>query len=307
LFVGFCVFGGYWMLRLWQYGGNPVFPYFNQLFHSDLVVHSSFRDPSFHPTDALTGWLYPFLFSRNSLLVSELNFRDAHIGVIYALLPFTALIMLLKKRRDPLRHWIEPRLAVFLFVFAAVSYAAWLLMFCVYRYLIPLEMLSPLLIAAAIAQWPMRQKHQFALLAVVLIALQTWARIDPEQRREDWDKSYVSVQTPELPDPKQTMILMSGVSPMAFAIPAFPREIPFVRIDGWMIWKDDKISGLSREMHARVEQHRGPLYMMFATWEAERAKEAAREYGLRLVDGSCDLVRSNVTDPLHLCRLSRAG
>lgn len=304
MLVGFLVCGGYWVLRLWQYGGNPVFPYFNQLFHSSLLVHDSYRDPSFQPDDWLTSWLYPFYFTANSQLVAEWSFRDAHIVAAYVLLPVTAVIMLFKPKQDTQALIAQPT-AIFLFVFAAVSYVAWLSLFGVYRYLIPLEMLVPLLIAAAIAQWRLRQQTQLVVIALVLVALQVAVRIDSQ--REEWDKAYVSVQTPTLPDPEHSMILLSGIAPMAFTIPAFPQQIAFIRVDGWLVQKDDHASGLAREMHARIEQHRGPLYMLFSSLEQERATASAKEYELRMENESCDWVRSNIAEPLKLCRLVRNG
>lgn len=300
--VGFILFGGYWTLRLWQYGANPVFPYFNHFFQSPLLLEGSYRDLNFHPRDAFTAWLFPFLFTANSRLVAEWDFRDAHIAALYVLLPLTALIVVLRRPRASVP--VAPRAVLFLFVFAAVSYVAWLLIFSIYRYLIPLEMLAPVLIAAAIMLWPLPMTRQFAAVGALLIALQLLVRVDIG--RLPWDRKYIEVDAPQLADPQHTLVLMSGLAPMAYVIPAFPKHVPFLRIDGWLVFSEDRVSGLAREMRARVTTHTGPLYLLYADFESERADAAARNYGLMIDGKACAEVRSNIAEPLKFCALKRA-
>ncbi|MGC3982926.1 MAG: hypothetical protein QM808_16870 [Steroidobacteraceae bacterium] len=301
MLLGFVVCAGPWLWRMWEYGRNPLFPYFNQLFHSPLLIDGSYRDTTY----AVSGWrdqlLFPYLFTMDSYRVAEWHFRDARILAAYVLVPLSLLVYLLRKLRN--RTATLPPLTAFLFCFAAVSYAVWLLIFGIYRYLIPLEMLAPLLIAMAIALWPMTSTIRTAIAVGLLLSLQAVVRMDI--KRLDWGNSYVSVQLPSLPDPEHSMILMAGNAPMAFVIPSFPSSIPFLRIDGWLVWKDDLASGLSRQMHARVAAHSGPLLMLFADYEQSRAAESALAYGLKLVEKSCMPVRSNLTDPLQLCPLQR--
>lgn len=299
--AGFLLFAGYWMARLWAYSGNPFFPFFNDLFHSPLLVEGSYRDPSYLPQTSLSAWLFPFYFTADSHRVAEWDFRDAHIAAAYVIVPVTALLMLIKRFRT--QGPVAPPAALFLFVFASVAYLIWLLMFGVYRYLIPLEMLSPLLIAAALMLWPLRRSWQAGAILVLLVALQASEKM--EIKRLPWnDGAYVAAQTPILPE--HSMVLMTGIAPMAFAIPAFSHDIPFIRIDGWMVWKDDSSSGLARVMRQRVQQHPGPLYMLFSPAEDQRAVEAASAYGLQFAAEDCDLVRSNIAEALKLCRLLRS-
>lgn len=301
MLLGFLISGGPWLWRMWEYGSNPFFPYFNQLFHSPLLIDASYRDPTY--TDGHT-WLgrllFPWRFTLNSFLVAEWKFRDARILAAYILIPLTLLIRLFAARHK--QFGPLPPLYKFLFCFAAITYAMWQVMFSVYRYLIPMEMLAPLLIVMAISLWPIAAGLRLACMVGVMLVLQSLVIYNPP--RQAWDDQYVRVQVPALPDAQHSMVLMVGTEPMAFVIPSFPAAIPFLRIDGWMVWKDDHSSGLARQMRARVAQHDGPLFMLFAATNQQRASAAAQAYGLRL-STSCSAIRSNIAEPLQLCRLLR--
>lgn len=300
LAIGFALFGGYWMLRMWQYGQNPVFPYFNQFFQSPLLIAGSYRDPTYLPKDALTAWLFPFLFTADSHYAAEWDFRDARIAALYVLLPLTALIMW----RQPHRHGpIMTRTAVFLFVFAGATYLVWLRLFSIYRYLVPLEMLAPLLIVVAFMCWPLSLKKRLVAAASVLLVLQALVRVDLE--RLPWKGSYVDVDPPRLNDPEHSMVLMTGYAPMAYVIPAFPREVPFLRIDGWLVPGDEYNGGLAREMHARIDAHAGPLYLLYVDDEGDRVLMTLRRFGLKADRRQCAQVWSNVGEPLNFCSIQR--
>lgn len=309
MFLGFVACAGPWLWRMWEYGRNPLFPYFNQLFHSPLLVEGSYRDTAYiNAHDWVGKLILPYLFTRDSFQVAEWHFRDAHILVAYVVVPLSLLIMVIHRQlsspaSSPSLTVVPQRLMVFLTCFAAVSYLCWLLLFGIYRYLIPLEMLSPLLIAIGIALWPIVNKARIAITVVVLIAAQTVVTTTIE--RYVWDDMYVRVQVPPLADPEHSMVLMIGTSPMAFVIPSFPSAIPFLRVDGWMVWKDDVTSGLARQMHARIAAHTGPLLMMYSPWEAKRAVETAQAYNLKLLPDTCAPIRSNIADALQLCQLQR--
>lgn len=299
MLIGVALFAGYWMARMWAFGRNPLFPYFNQVFHSPLLVTGSYRDPSFLPASAREAWLFPFYFTRDSREVAEWQFRDAHILVAYVLVPLTLLLMAFKQHR--LDSIVRPLLATYLFTFAGASYAAWLALFCVYRYAIPLEMLCPTLITAAIALWPLRRPAMWGATLTVLVMCQAAVKVTFE--RHAWQRRYVQVEVPQV-DP-HSAVLMAGLAPMAFTIASFPRDIPFWRIDGWLVHMDDHDSGLSHEMHRRVATHSGPLYILFAAYDRVNAINAAHEYGLQLDGTACQRVTSNITAPLYLCRVTR--
>lgn len=303
MLLGIALCGGFWFWSMWQYGQNPFFPYFNQWFQSPLLTDASYRDLTFVDAhDWLDKLLLPWLFTVDSRHVAEWSFRDAKILAAYVLIPLSLIASALNKRREPA---MAAAATTFLFCFAAVAYLAWLKLFSIYRYLIPMEMLAPLLIALAILMWPIAMQKRITIIVLALLGCQF--TVSMGLQRTGWDTSYVNVRVPQLSDPQHTMILMSGKSPMAFVIPSFPRNIPFLRIDGWTVSGNDRSSGLAQQMRSRVAQHTGPLLLLFSSYESRDADSAIRAYGLRLLPGSCQKVYSNIAEPLQLCELQKLG
>ncbi|MDB5397713.1 MAG: hypothetical protein JWM91_5219 [Rhodospirillales bacterium] len=306
--IGIAVFGGAWFWTIWQYSGNPVFPYFNDLFHSPLVPPGSYRDETFLPKDWSTRLFFPFIFSQNSLTVAEWSFRDLHILIAYILVPVAALAALFRKPVG--RRLVDPLMARLMLVMAVGTYVVWIFLFGIYRYLIPLEMLSGLVIVSAAAMLPLRSGVRLAIMVVLLGGAQVMAW-KGEEPRFSWQGPYVGVTVPPIADPANTLILMTENAPMAYVIPAFPKEIPFLRIQGWMIGSKDTSSMLGAEMHRRVAEHKGPILGLYWPVEHEATVGAFADYGLKLDDAACKPVESNIQEPIDqghpllLCPLIR--
>jgi hypothetical protein len=306
--LGIGLFGGYWFWTMWRFSGNPVFPYFNDLFASPLVPPGSYRDDSFLPKDLLSRLIFPFLFSADSLKVAEWKFRDIHIAIAYVLVPLAGICALFS--HSPRQRAVDPLMARLLLVFAAGSYIVWLFLFAIYRYLIPLEMLCPLIFVAAISLFPLAGLVRAAAIAIVLVAAQAaaWKGDEP---RLGWAGRYVDVAVPKIERPADSLILLAETVPAAYVIPAFPPEIPFLRIQGWLIGSKDTTSGFGAEMHRRVAAHDGPLYVLYWPVERQGTVNALADYGLTLDDDGCQPVETNIQDlldygkPLLLCPLTR--
>lgn len=301
--AGFILGGGFWMLRLWEFSGSPFFPYFNDLLHSPLLASASYRDTTFIPPDTMTRLLFPFFFTFDSFLVAEWHFRDARILTAFVMLPCCLLWLAAGKfRRRPSladQDWTAPGVARFLTAAAAISYAAWLGMFCIYRYLLPLEMLCPLLIAVALGWIPLRNQARAALLVGLLTFCQAMVDVNYDGRKP-WGDRYVEVTAPDIAPDEQAMVLMTGFAPMAFVIPYFPPSIPFLRIDGYLAAAHET-TGLTERLHRRVRDHHGRRYVLFAPNEKDTVPSALAAYGLALDDSPCRPVPSNLTEPLRLC------
>lgn len=289
--LGIAAFGGFWFWRMWEFSGDPVFPYFSAFFPTHLVPPGDYRDPTFLPRDWWTRLTFPFVFSANSLKVAEWKFRDVHIAIAYVLVPLAALLALAGAR--PRKRLIDPVAARLLLVTAGVTYAVWLTMFAIYRYLIPLEMLSPTVIAVAAALLPISPRARLALVAVLLVGAQALASRG-DDLRQSWAGKYVEVDMPPLPDPAHSLVLMTETQPLAYMIPSFPPDIPFLRIQGWLVGSKDKTFGLGAEMHRRVEQHDGPIYVLY--WPKERGgtDRALADYGLAIDEAGCRTVPTNI-------------
>ncbi|HTE42235.1 MAG TPA: hypothetical protein VK629_15535, partial [Steroidobacteraceae bacterium] len=303
--AGLLLVGGFWIWEMWRYSGNPLFPYFNDFFHSPLLAAASHRDLNFKPQGWIETLLFPFYFTANSREASESVFRDAHVLMLYLLLPGTSLYLLISRIRQ--RIAVQST-TVFLFSFAAVSYVAWIAVFAIYRYLVPLEMMAPVLIALSVSAWPLSTNQKIVTTAAILVLAQVFVRVDVSDR-QSWSGDYVSVQVPALPQPDQTLVVMTGHAPMSYVIPYFPRSIPFLRIDGWLVTADDRDAGLARTMRSQIDAHVGPILALFQPDEASIAIEATAIYGLSLDlwAANCNAIPSNINETLLLCELGKVS
>jgi hypothetical protein len=307
--LGVAVTGGPWYWMMWRYSGNPVFPYFNDLFKSPLVGPGSFRDENFLPNGWFAKLFYPFLFSKDSMLVAEWKFRDIHILLAYITVPIAAICALF--RRPPGRQLIDPIKARLLLVMAAVTYLVWVNLFGIYRYLVPLEILSGLVIAASVALIPIPARQRIAAIVVLLGMAQilAWKGDEP---RFAWDSGrYVEVNVPPIEDPDHTLILLSQTAPLGYVVPYFPKQIPFYRIQGWMIGSKDTQSELGAQMHRRIAEHQGPILALYWGREEGMVPETYADFGLELDKSGCRRVTTNIESqlsqgyPILLCPLNR--
>jgi hypothetical protein len=183
-------------------------------------------------------------------------------------------------------------------------------MFAIYRYAIALEMLSPVVFVVAIGALPLRRNYRSALAGLLLIAVTITAR-PGDWGRTPWPTTprgpFVNVVTPQLPHPDDTMILMTGTTPTAFVIPEFPPQIPFLRIDSYLVHPNDGPIGLNRIMASRIGAHRGDMYWVVAEWERTEGLGMLRAYNLVADLARCEPINNNLADGIELCPVSRTS
>ena len=180
--IGFALSGGYWAVHLWKTVGNPFFPYFNQTFRSLWVLPVPYRAPDFIPQGLVEKILFVFRFSFNSHLCGETGFRDFRILALLILLLLAALARIWRKQPHPFTH---PGPTVWILVAGLVTYAIWVPWLAIYRYIVPLEILAPLLSIAAIGLLPLGKRTRLGA-AVSLIAFLTVSTIPSHWLQTPW-------------------------------------------------------------------------------------------------------------------------
>ncbi|MDG6094926.1 hypothetical protein LOC54_07340 [Acetobacter sp. AN02] len=145
---GFLAAYGWWAVHLWRMTGNPVFPMFSYLFHSDWVPPLPFTDERYKPK-TLVQWLaYPFFWLQGKpMVVTEPELADMRFAFAWlsclVLLPLTFIPRL---RRPGISL---PVRAGFL-CFAIVSYVLWVKLYSILRYAIPMEALTGWMVTEAL-------------------------------------------------------------------------------------------------------------------------------------------------------------
>ena len=300
--IGVALFAGFWFVKMGHLTGNPLFPYFNQYFHSPLALTASYRDMRFIPTHLKAQLLFPLLFSIDWGVADDLPFHDVRVGIAYVLVIVALPLAFLARRKED--RLIAPDAAWALIAFAAVSYIAWLKIFGIYRYILLLEIMAPLLIAVAIDLWPLSPRIKLTAMGAVFVVMLCLTHADLPERAPVQDP-YIQVTVPPIAHPEKTMVLMTGETPMGYLAPSFPAEIPILRIDGWMIAPKDG-SRLTADTMRRVAAFQGDLDVVFNTFEAARNKDALKAYGLAIVAPKCRDIVTNLGGSYAFCPLTKA-
>lgn len=155
--------------------------------------------------------------------------------------------------------------------------------------------------------WRMPAKNYAALgcLVLLLVTLRpgNWGRIS-------WGDDYFGVKPPALADPARTMVLMTGVDPMAYVIPFFPEPVRFLRIQSYFTGPSDTPNGSDRLMQRLIAEHRGPLFVLYRIYEEKQCRNALQGYGLTMDSNDCRAFTPHIIEeyqqfPLMFCAVAR--
>ncbi len=304
--AGLAAFAGHWMVYLWSAFGNPIFPYFNALFDSPMGLPASYRDTRFVPESLWEALAFPFVMAADPTQAGEAVFRDYRILIAYAVLLATPFVFLVFRRAPGTATRIPPDREAIVWLLAAawLSYLAWLALFAIYRYLIPLEMLAPLLAAGTVALWSLSDRARTGIIVFLLAAMAITAK-PGNWGRVPWGEKLIDLSAPPIPDPGRALIVMTGLTPTAWVIPAFPPAVSFVRLQGYGIHPDDGDTGLNKRVRARVAAHRGAFYLLTLAHERDSAATILARYDLALAAGGCRPIVSHFAGEAELCGVER--
>lgn len=207
--AGIAATGGWWAAHLAAETGNPVFPYFNEVFGAGQGMPTAGRDVQFMPATLAEALVRPFLWAVSDLpRVTEERMRDPRVAA--GLLAAIALPVL---RGAPARRATLPVAA-----FVLVAYAVWLPVFSIYRYAFVIEALSPALLVAALSALPVRAALPAA--AVAVLAAFPWTKPVPALRAPLGDR-YLAVDWPVL---APGAAVLGTARPTAFLAVGLPAE-----------------------------------------------------------------------------------
>ena len=182
----------------------------------------------------------------------------------------------------------------------------WLSIFAIYRYVLTLEMLAPLLIALALSLWPLSERRRLGALGA-----SGWSRCSAPAgvrsvrsggvRRD----VYVDVTVPPIADPashagrdgryRADGLHRAGVS-AADSVPAHRRLARLA---------DRRIRRSAIGCARASTRTTGRSSACSSNDERERAVAAFAADGLMLANTDCATIRSNIGEPLLWCALTR--
>ncbi|MET0290085.1 MAG: glycosyltransferase family 87 protein [Pseudoxanthomonas sp.] len=288
---------GPWAWTLWQEHGNPLFPYFNQLFQSPDALAQPYNDTKFIPHGA-DAWLVLAHLLSGSRRFSESTLADARLLLGLASLLLAVCVVARRHDADPCTR----RPFTILMVFAVVSFGAWTVMYGIYRYLYALEALcSVAIVATVFAHWPRRWPRYTLVLALLALVGLT--------NRPGWGRDHrfttpmIQVQFPALP--AQAMVITSTGHPVAHAAAFLPRNVPAISVANNFM-RPETCTRLQARAEQRIRTHAGPFFLLREreNQEFDPVADAYRHYGLELT-GQCSPVPDSLRS-IELCALQMA-
>jgi hypothetical protein len=296
---------GPWAYELWTHFDSPIFPYGNQWIRSPwweprAIPLTSSR---YGPRSFAEWWVFPFeLLNPRTYFVAEVPYRDARFPLTWALALLASIAWLVRRVRGKAMPSVAPETAAIwrlVALFVIFSFVLWTAQHSIYRYLVPLDLLTGALIAGLLRKLcpPRAATAAAALAAVALIAttrFADWGRLDFGAR---W---FEVNQMPRI-DPDALVLITTGES-VSYVLPLLPPSSRYVAALNTIV-DPAHPTKLVDTVHAIVREHRGPLYQL--TFPATEGKEALAAYHLARTT-QCSLIMTNVaTSPIELCRLAR--
>jgi hypothetical protein len=292
--AGITLSGGYWMHLLWQRYGNPLFPYFNEVFQSPWATAGDYRDERFIPESLSEALRFPFHFFTDYAQSAETYFRDLRLALVYVMLPVLAVHALFTRPLTAERT----HAGRYLLAFGLAAYLVWLMLFAIYRYLIPLEMLAPLALWLIVARlFPAHRWRLGAGVALTVLLLTTTHHAN--WGRRDWTDRHFDITLPALTEPARTLVVMTGKAPTSYVIPSFPPGVRFVRIHSWFTGPSATRppNRYDRLMQTLIAQHAGPLYHLYRKDEVYMSQPALAAHDLAEDHARCMTLVPGATRP----------
>ncbi len=310
--LGFLLSMGHWMWELYTHFESPLFPFFNRVFASPYAEAVNIGDRRFGPS-SLTMWiLFPFyLMQQNVQLVGELPGRDARLAAVASATVLAGLAALVRRRSPPLERlraepWCGPELLRrwrMLGVFFASAYALWLGVNAIYRYAIPIELLTGCVIVILSLSSFRSPRIRAVWLAIVTSIVLSTSKY-PSWWRTSFGTRYFQVEVPDLPG--NSLVVMLGPHPMSYLIPHFDPGARFVSPSNNLTHPNHR-NALQLEIHRVIARHVGPLFSLDPRG-AEESEQILERLGLAREGRGCTAIVSNI-DPgtVQLCRLRHVG
>jgi len=316
--TGALLIGGPWWGYLWLHTGNPLFPYYNNIFRAPLFDPVALTDDRFKPASMLSAMLYPFQWAlRIGRSVCEYDMRDPRIALGLCGAAGMGVIALWRwhhrtaqapspvaaqaRRGDPSRTASHDGAAV-VAIFFVVACIAWEATFSIYRYLGGAESVSGIVMLLPLAQ--VAQRAGLRRLIAVTAAGGALAAIGGMTVYPDWPtwartEETLRVSLPDLP--ADSTVLLIQDAPLSYVAAFASPSIRFIGADNNLIHPGQS-NGLARRIDATIRAASGPLWSLEEVGADADGSRALGYYGLGR--GSCRGVVTTVPDQtLRLCRL----
>lgn len=306
--VGLLAIGGSWFHTVWNEFGNPVFPQLNSIFHSDFASPHMTRDDRFLAKGIYEHLFYPFVFTNNPSRVSELHHEQVIWVFAYVALWGLAIQMLVNKNYAEAHKPSEKALRCVV-IFTAASYVLWLVLFAIYRYLIPLELILPLVIFAALDRLCAKKVSRWIPVGLLLVLGLCNVKGRVDWSHAGWADRMYGIEPGEITqgDPPAVVYLVG--QPIAWIVPALDINASFIQLNPNMqttpaYWSRAKLLSHGKE---------GRSFVVMESPDQE-SRDAANKglgnLGLQMDESNCGTLMAHMGSKDFLykfCRVKRSS
>jgi hypothetical protein len=298
--LGFALAYGPWAYTLWTHFRNPVFPYANQWFASPWWEKAPIPGRAFGPQGIADFLVFPFALWKPPLFfVAETAYRDGRLPLAWGLALAAALVWAWRRMRTPAQRATPNHALCLVASFCAAAFVVWTLAFSIYRYLLPLDALAGVLIAALVMTLVPRRIAAGTLVAFT-VALVVTTRIADWGRVPFGDRWFEARAMP-IVEPDGLVLITTGEA-VSYYIPMLPPSSRYVGALNTLV-KPYQTSLLAQEVDRVIRNHKGEFYQL--TNPLTEGWEAVEMHGLRRTS-ACAVIPTNMpTSPLEFCRLVR--
>ncbi|MDZ7790204.1 MAG: hypothetical protein U5L08_06895 [Xanthomonadales bacterium] len=282
----FALIAGPWHWQLWQEFGNPLFPQFNAWFQSPLAPETMVADRRWQPDGWLETAIWPLLIAVDPSRAGDKPLPQIVFAVLFILFLLWPIARVLTRRAEQPVPAVSPQQA-FVLGFIGIAFVLWTLLFGVYRYLVPLELVAPLAIwILAPRAWPHPGAQRLRFWLVVAVVAYAVANFTTWGTRP-WAMQTVRVESPSLESPSETAFILTTGEPMSWLIPWLPRESAYVGL-GRMSETDAYVER-ARHILARHDSIRVLVYThkRLGASRVARFNERLSSWGIERADALC--------------------
>ncbi len=294
--LGFLLANGYWMYFLNHHFDNPLFPYYNTLFHSPYAPLKTYKDPNFYQQHLFT---LPFYIAKGEATsVSDAPLQDLRLAILYV----AVIIFLIKSLYQKLiiRNSIvstsigDRRPWLLITCTAIVSYLVWFYNFSIYRYVLPIELIIGVFFTYIICDFFKSTVVRIGIL-IALIAIFTLSTSYPNWGRISSGKQFFFVETPALPK-DSTVLFLSA--PLAYTIPFFSSDTRFIGVPFYI-----GSNTISDRIFRKLKGSLFSLQFLNSDSTELASKKILMKYGILNQNKECYIMNTNIGDKLKLCPL----
>jgi len=304
--AGTAVTAGPWMWALWTHFGNPVFPYANEWFKSPWWGQYETIGRPYGP-HTLREWLaFPFtLAAPREFYVAEVKYVDARLPALYGFALMAGAAWLAQRAFARTSGDRNARATLsgsavtwrVIAVFWVVSFVIWTQQFSIYRYLVPLELLSGALLVALL-RYLLRPAITGTVTVVVAAALIA-STSPPDWWHIDFGRRWFDVKVPWVAP--NALVVLTSNAPMAYVLPFLPADARHFGLNN-SINDPDRDTLMEDTIVRAIREHTGPMYSL--SYPAGTGDGVLIADGLFRVKETCTEIRTKMrTSPMELCRV----